>query len=80
MPVEILRARWESGKGPSQCDLAEIPKSLRSHDFSDRYKPLFSLSEDPSTRDRDGINRTFSGLMKIIFRKRAINDVHLHAA
>jgi hypothetical protein len=28
---------------------------------------LFSLSSDISTRDRDGINKTFSGLMKILF-------------
>ena len=32
-----------------------------------RYKEHFSLSSDISTRDRDGINKTFSGLMKILF-------------
>jgi ATP-dependent Lon protease len=37
------------------------------HDFSDRYKRHFSLSEEISTRDRDGINKTFSGLMKILY-------------
>lgn len=42
-------------------------RSLRNHDYSDRYKEHFSLSTDISTRDRDGINKTFSGLMKLLF-------------
>ena len=40
---------------------------LRNHDYSDLYNEHFSLSSDISTRDRDGINKTFSGLMKILF-------------
>ncbi len=47
--------------------LAEILRSLRNQDYSDRYNHLFTLSSDISTRDRDGINKTFSGLMKILF-------------
>lgn len=47
--------------------LAEVLRSLRSFDFSDRYQEQFTLSSDISTRDRDGINKTFSGLMKLIF-------------
>jgi ATP-dependent Lon protease len=47
--------------------LAEILRSLRSHDYSDRYKARFELSDEISTRDRDGINKTFSGLMKLLF-------------
>ena len=47
--------------------LAEVLRSLRSYDFSDRYQDRFTLSSDISTRDRDGINKTFSGLMKILF-------------
>jgi ATP-dependent Lon protease len=47
--------------------LAEILRALRNHDFSDRYKAHFKLSDDISTRDRDGINKTFSGLMKVIY-------------
>ena len=39
----------------------------RSHDYSDRYKAYFTLSSDISTRDRDAINKTFSGLMKILY-------------
>ena len=47
--------------------LAEILRAMRSHDYSDRYRQEFSLSSDISTRDKDGINKTFSGLMKILF-------------
>ena len=46
--------------------LAEILHSKRSEDFSDKYQQHFSLGSDISTRDRDGINKTFSGLMKLI--------------
>jgi ATP-dependent Lon protease len=47
--------------------LAEVLRFLRSYDFSDRYQDRFNLSSDISTRDRDGINKTFSGLMKMLF-------------
>ncbi len=50
--------------------LAEILRSLRGHDFSDQYSKYFTLSPEISTRDRDGINKTFSGLMKIIYPHR----------
>ena len=31
------------------------------------YKEHYELLSDISTRDRDGVNKTFSGLMKILF-------------
>ena len=66
--VDIIRGEmFSSGYGFVVDYLAEILRSLRNHDYSDRYKELFSLSSDISTRDRDGINKTFSGLMKILF-------------
>lgn len=66
--VDVIRGEmFSSGYGFVVDYLAEILKSLRSHDFSDRYKKYFSLSDKISTRDRDGINKTFSGLMKILF-------------
>ncbi|MCB0294828.1 MAG: BREX system Lon protease-like protein BrxL [Calditrichaeota bacterium] len=58
---------FTSGYGFVVDYLAEILRSLRDHDYSDRYKTYFSLSPDISTRDLDGINKTFSGLMKIMF-------------
>ena len=66
--VDVIRGEmFSNGYGFVVDYLAEILRSLRSHDFSDRYKAYFKLSDDISTRDRDGINKTFSGLMKILF-------------
>jgi ATP-dependent Lon protease len=66
--VDVIRGEmFSNGYGFVVDYLAEILKSMRSHDFSDRYQGLFTLSADISTRDRDGVNKTFSGLMKIIF-------------
>jgi ATP-dependent Lon protease len=47
--------------------LAEGLKYFRNFDYSHHYKPDFELNSDITTRDRDGILKTFSGLMKIIF-------------
>jgi ATP-dependent Lon protease len=66
--VDIIRGEmFSDGYGFVVDYLAEILRSLRNHDFSDRYQDQFTLSSDISTRDRDGINKTFSGLMKILF-------------
>ena len=66
--VDIIRGEmFSNGYGFVVDYLAEILRSLRNHDYSDRYKNYFTLSSDISTRDRDGINKTFSGLMKILF-------------
>jgi len=66
--IDVIRGEmFSSGYGFVVDYLAEILKFLRSHDFSDRYQKYFTLSEDISTRDRDGINKTFSGLMKILY-------------
>ena len=66
--VDVIRGEmFSSGYGFVVDYLAEILRALRNHDFSDRYKAHFKLSDDISTRDRDGINKTFSGLMKVIY-------------
>lgn len=66
--VDIIRGEmFSNGYGFVVDYLAEILRSLRNHDYSDRYNEHFSLSSDISTRDRDGINKTFSGLMKLLF-------------
>lgn len=66
--VDIIRGEmFSDGYGFVVDYLAEVLRSLRNHDYSDRYNEHFSLSSDISTRDRDGINKTFSGLMKILF-------------
>ena len=73
--VDIIRGEmFSSGYGFVVDYLAEILRSLRNHDYSDRYKDHFTLSSDISTRDRDGINKTFSGLMKILFPHDGASD------
>ncbi|MCG5516257.1 MULTISPECIES: BREX system Lon protease-like protein BrxL [unclassified Ectothiorhodospira] len=66
--VDIIRGEMFShGYGFVVDYLAEILRSMRNHDYSDQYREHFTLSSDISTRDRDGIQKTFSGLMKILF-------------
>jgi len=66
--VDIIRGEMFSKNYGFVVDyLAEILRAMRNHDYSDKYKEHFSLSSDLSTRDRDGINKTFSGLMKILY-------------
>ena len=66
--VEIIRGEmFSNGFGFVLDYLAEILRTLRSFDYSQKYKDYFSLSNDISTRDRDGITKTFSGLVKILF-------------
>ena len=65
--VDIIRGEmFSSGYGFVVDYLAEILRALRNYDYSDRYQTHFTLSADISTRDRDGINKTFSGLMKLL--------------
>lgn len=66
--VDIIRGEmFSNGYGFVVDYLAEILKHLRNEDYSNRYKQYFELSPDISTRDRDGIHKTFSALMKIIY-------------
>ena len=65
--VEIIRGEmFSEGYGFVVDYLAEVLRSFRDHDYSDRIAKFFDLSPDISTRDRDAIRKTFSGLMKII--------------
>ena len=66
--VDIIRGEMFSSNYGFVVDyLAEILRAMRNHDYSDRYKAHFTLASDLSTRDMDGINKTFSGLMKILY-------------
>jgi len=69
--VDIIRGEmFSEGYGFVVDYLAEILRSLRNHDFSQQYADHFELLSDISTRDRDSVNKTFSGLMKILFPHR----------
>lgn len=47
--------------------IAEILKNLRKEDCSKLYQKYFTLSNSITTRDKTAIEKTFSGLVKIIF-------------
>ncbi len=58
---------FSSGYGFIVDYLAEILKHLRNEDFTGLYKPRFEIASEVSTRDQTGIEKTFSGLMKLIY-------------
>jgi ATP-dependent Lon protease len=47
--------------------IAEVLKHLRTEDFTSAYKQHFEITSEVSTRDQTGFEKTFSGLMKILF-------------
>lgn len=66
--VDILRGElFSDGYGFVVDYIAEVLRHFRNHDFSNHYRSQFELSSDISNRDRDGILKTFSGLMKILY-------------
>lgn len=66
--VDTIRGEmFSNGYGFVVDYIAEVLKSMRNTDYSDRYQQHFTLGSDISTRDRDGIHKTFSGLMKILY-------------
>ena len=67
---EVAKLRNEmftSGYGFIVDYLAEILKELRKDDFSPLLSDHVTLDSTLTTRDRDAIIKTFSGLMKIIY-------------
>lgn len=67
---EVSTVRGElftSGYGFIVDYIAEILKHLRSEDFTSRYKEHFEVVSEVSIRDQNGFEKTFSGLMKIIY-------------
>jgi ATP-dependent Lon protease len=66
--VDTIRSEmFSNGYGFVVDYIAEVLKSMRNLDYSDRYQKHFTLGSDISTRDRDGIHKTFSGLMKLLY-------------
>jgi ATP-dependent Lon protease len=47
--------------------LAEVLKHLRKEDYTKSYQEYFELSSTITTRDKTAIEKTFSGLVKIIY-------------
>ncbi len=66
--VDVIRGEmFTDGYGFIVDYLAEILRELRSDDFSNRMDDGFDLGPQISTRDRDAIRKTMSGLLKLIF-------------
>lgn len=53
---------------------SEALKCLRNYDYSDAFKSRFDVSTGISKRDMDGVMKTFSGLMKIIYPDKNATD------
>ncbi len=58
---------FTSGYGFIVDYFAEILKHQRSEDFTSAYKDQFEITSEISTRDQTGLEKTFSGLMKILY-------------
>ena len=66
--VDVIRSEmFTSGFGFIVDYLAEILRHLRLEDFSHRSHVFFRISEKISTRDRDSVTKTMSGLLKLLF-------------
>ena len=63
----IRHELFTSGYGFIVDYFAEILKQLRSEDFTDAYKDHFEIVAEVSTRDQTGFEKTFSGLMKLLY-------------
>ena len=57
--------------------LAQVLKLMRFQDYTDLYRPYFELDSSFSTRDKDSINKTFSGLMKILYPHRKASKTEI---
>ncbi|MEA3339219.1 MAG: BREX system Lon protease-like protein BrxL [Chloroflexota bacterium] len=69
--MDIIRGEMFSTEYGFVVDyLAEILRHLRDHDYSQYYTDHFRLMSDISTRDRTSIQKTFSGLMKLLYPHR----------
>jgi ATP-dependent Lon protease len=76
--MDIIRGEmFSDGYGFVVDYLAEILRYLRNYDYSQLYAEHFELSEDISTRDRTAIQKTFSGLVKIIFPHQEATPVEI---
>lgn len=64
---QIRTEMFTSGYGFVVDYLAEILHNLRNVDYGSAFEGYFKLSPSLSTRDKDGVRKTFSGLMKLIY-------------
>ncbi len=63
----IRNELFTSGYGFIVDYLAEILKHLRNEDYTGSYGQYLEIASEVSTRDQAGIEKTFSGLMKLMY-------------
>jgi ATP-dependent Lon protease len=63
----IRHELFTSGYGFVVDYIAEVLKHLRDEDFTGSYKAHFEVTSEVSTRDQIGFEKTFSGMMKILY-------------
>ncbi|MDS4030303.1 MAG: BREX system Lon protease-like protein BrxL [Candidatus Contendobacter sp.] len=63
----IRNELFTSGYGFIVDYLAEILKQQRTEDFTGAYQEYLEIASEVSTRDQTGFEKTFSGLMKILY-------------
>lgn len=76
--VDIIRGEmFTSGYGFIVDYLAEILRHLRAEDFSHRPDRYFTIPVQTHIRDRAAINKTMSGLLKLIFPNRGETEAEV---
>ncbi len=66
--IDIIRGEmFSDGYGFIVDYISEAMHFLRELDYSDRYHKYFTLSPTISSRDKDGVHKTFSGLLKLLY-------------
>ena len=64
---QIRSEMFTSGYGFVVDYLAEILHNQRDDDFGSAFERYFTLSSTLTTRDKDAVRKTFSGLMKLVY-------------
>ncbi len=76
--VDIIRSEmFSNGYGFVVDYLAEILRNMRSYDYARAYRDYFELSPTLSDRDRTGVEKTFSGLMKILYPHQEVTSAEV---
>jgi ATP-dependent Lon protease len=74
----IQHELFTNGYGLIVDYLAEILRHLRTLDYSDQYRKYFEVNPEITTRDLTGVQKTFAGLMKIIYPNQEATKEEVH--
>lgn len=74
----IQNELFTTGYGLIVDYLAEILRHLRALDFSHAYKPHFDVTSEITKRDLNGVQKTFAGLIKILYPNQDATKDEVH--